>query len=289
MRSVAVSPPSGAKTLPWNWGAASRWLRILVLAAPLAVLFAGTFRTLWSVWSENPNYSHGVLVVPISLILLWTRRKSLRGISSIPSRLGLPLLALGVVTHLMGLRGDVTILEGYGFLMVLAGLVLHLGGWTWLRVLGFPLAFLVFMLPWPPFLMNQVSFGLKTLASQVSGAVLDQLGIPVVRQGAVLYLAPGPLAVENPCSGLRSLLALLALGTLMARMGSVPLWKRAALLAAAWPVAFAANVGRIVALGLVATFHSLELAVGTAHDISGYALFALALLMLEVFRRVLRW
>jgi exosortase len=137
--------------------------------------------------------------------------------------------------------------------------------------------------------MNQVSFSLKSLASQASGMVLDGIGVPVVRQGAILYLTPGPLAVENPCSGLRSLLALLALGTLMASLGKVPLWKRAALFAAAWPVAFAANVLRIVALGLVATFHSLELAVGTAHDISGYALFVLALAMLEIFRRILRW
>jgi exosortase len=203
--------------------------------------------------------------------------------------LGLPLVALGLAVHVLGIRGDVTMLQGYGFLAILAGLVLHLAGWAWLRALAFPLAFLVFMLPWPPFLMNQISFELKSLASHTSGIVLDGLGIPVVRQGAILYLTTGPLAVENPCSGLRSLLALLALGTLMARMGTVPVWKRVALFAAAWPVALAANVARIVGLGLVATFVSLEVAVGTAHDVSGYLLFVVALGLLEIFRRLLRW
>ncbi|MBU1699970.1 MAG: exosortase/archaeosortase family protein [Candidatus Eisenbacteria bacterium] len=167
--------------------------------------------------------------------------------------------------------------------------MLHFAGWRWLRRLAFPMAFLIFMLPGPPFLMNQISFELKSFASKVSGGVLGHLGIPVWRQGAILYLPAGPLAIENPCSGLRSLLALLALGALMARAGSVPPWKRMLLLLAAWPVAILANIIRVVSLGLVATFHSLEFAVGTAHDISGYLLFALALGILEGLRRILRW
>jgi exosortase len=231
----------------------------------------------------------GLLIPPIVAVLVWGRRTALAALASRPSPWGSALVAGGVLVHLLGIRGDVTLLQGYGLLGVVTGLALHLGGWPALRVLAFPLAFLAFMLPGPPLLMNQVSFGLKSFASRTSGNLLDLAGIPVIRQGAILFLPAGPLAVENPCSGLRSLLALLALGALMARTGRVPAWKRAVLFAAAWPVAIAANVARVVTLGLVATFHSLDLAVGKAHDVSGYALFVLALGLLEAVRRILRW
>jgi exosortase len=260
-----------------------------LLLLPLPILFRPTLGALWHIWWQNPNYSHGFLIPVVSAVMLWQRRVRLRALRAQPSVWGLALVGLGLALHLAGLRAEVTLAQGYGLLLVLAGIVLHLGGWPWLRVLAFPLAFLVFMLPGPPLLMNQVSFALKAVASRASGLLLEALGIPVAREGAILYLPAGPLAVENPCSGLRSLLALLALGALMARSGSVPLWKRLALFAAAWPVAVLANVVRITALGLVATTASLELAVGKAHDVSGYVLFLIALGMLELVRRALRW
>ncbi|MBD3336050.1 MAG: exosortase [Candidatus Eisenbacteria bacterium] len=287
MNAPASRAPAAAAP-PATPGRAAPW-KVLVVCLPLPFLFAETVATLWSVWLSNPNYSHGLLVPPIAAVLVWARRKELRRLVSRPSAWGAPLVAAGVGLHVFGIRGEVTFLQGYGALTVLAGLILHFGGWTWLRRLAFPLAFLAFMLPAPPLLMNQISFELKLLASRLSGAVLDGIGIPVWRNGAVLYLPAGPLAVENPCSGLRSLLALVALGALMARMGDAAPWKRVALFAAAWPAAIAANMFRVVSLGLVATFHSLEFAVGRAHDVLGFVIFGVALILLEGVRRVLRW
>lgn len=266
----------------WVMGAA-----ILALAL-LAVAFGATFRTLWRTWLNNENYSHGILILPVSLFMVWTARRDLAKLPARSTWLGLPFLIAGVGLHLVGTRGDVTIFQGWGFVAIVAGLV-----WTWLGTriawrLSFPILFLLFMVPALPIFMNQVSFRLKEVAANGSVHLAQILGAPVVQRGMDLYFPSGTLTVENACSGMNSLIALMALGALFAYFGAGPYWRRGLLFLASIPIAIAANVARITSLCVAASVTDTDSASGLFHDIGGFVLFGVALLLLFAAKRLLR-
>lgn len=263
--------------------------RVVLLAAPLLLLlvwvYANVVRGLWTVWTTNDNYSHGPIVPLVSLVLVFARRRRLAALPIRGSWLGVPLVALGCALQVVGLRSDVFTLQGWSLLVVLFGLSLALLGRAWTRALAFPLGFLVFMLTFPPVVVNQLSFALKEVTVRFAQRVAEALGASMLRDGMTLYLAGGELHVENPCSGLRSLIALLATGALFAHLQRGGRLRRVVLFLAAVPVAMLANGIRITALILVGHYVGVREAGGLVHDVSGYLLYAIALGALFLVRR----
>jgi len=259
---------------------------VLVLLA--AFIYRGTFATLWRVWMDNPSYSHGALIPPVVGVLVWLQRKALARVEISPSRLGIPLVAFALLVQLAGIRGDVLILQGDSFILLLAGLVLHFMGWPALRLLAFPILYLVFMVPFLPIFESQVSFRLKQLAASGAVVVSNALGMLVERDGMSLYLPTGVLRIENACSGMQSLISLLALGALFAHLANGSFVKRALLFLAAVPIALAVNVLRISGLCVVGSATTIETASGFFHDASGFVLFGLGFGLLLLTRRMLR-
>src|SRR5690554_2276882 len=181
-------PSDGGELLASNrmrQAGSSGSLAALAVAAVLllAVGFSGTFQSLWRAWRENPNYSHGILILPISLFLVWRMRKEIAATPTAPSWWGVAVIALGVLIQIVGLRGDVTIFQGWAFLVVLVGLIWAWFGWKMLVRVRFPIAFLLFMVPILPFLMNEVSFRLKVWAADGAVKLASALGAPVVQRG----------------------------------------------------------------------------------------------------------
>jgi exosortase len=144
-------------------------------------------------------------------------------------------------------------------------------------VLAFPIAYLVFMLTFPPFLMSHLSFALKEVTVQVSARLAETLGVTLQRSGMALWLEGGVIQIENPCSGLRSLLAMLATGVLFARLLPGGWGRRGLLVALAVPMAMAGNTLRITMLILMAHYVGHERALGIFHDVSGYLTYGLSL------------
>lgn len=261
---------------------------LLFASAPvllLAWIYTGVARGLWTIWTTNDNYSHGPVVPLVSLGLVFARRHRLAALPVRGSWLGVPVLALGCALQIVGLRSDVFTLQGWSIVVVLFGLSLALLGRAWTRALAFPLGFLVFMLTFPPVVVNQLSFALKEVTIRFAQRVAESLGASMLRDGMTLYLAGGELRVENPCSGLRSLVALLATGALFAGLQRGGRWRRVALFLAAVPVAMLANGIRITALILVGHYVGVREAGGLVHDVSGYVLYAIALGALFLVRR----
>jgi exosortase len=260
----------------------------LLTALLIAGVFAGTFRSLWGTWEHNPNYSHGFLILPVSLGLLWLKRKELSAVPRSPSWWGLALLGASLVMLVASARMDTTIFQGYAFIGALAGLALYAGGWMFTRKILFPIGYLVFMLPFPPWFVHKLSFGLKLLAARGSCSISRAAGIPLMEDGLSIYFASGAMRIENACSGMQSLIALMALGALFAYFarGSWP--KRLLLFLLAIPIALLANVIRITSLCFVANFSNVEKATGLFHDVSGYALFGIAFVVLLAAKRLLR-
>jgi exosortase len=184
---------------------------------------------------------------------------------------------LACLLQVVGTRGDVLTVQGWSLVVMLYGLALTLLGGAIARRLAFPIAFLVFMLTFPPLVMNQLSFALKEVTVRVAAHAAEALGVTLQRRGMTLLLSGGALQIENPCSGLRSLLAMLATGTLLAGLLPRGGWRRALLVALAVPMAMAGNSLRITMLVLVAHYAGLRQAIGPFHDVSGYVTYALSL------------
>ncbi|MFN8546826.1 MAG: exosortase [Candidatus Eisenbacteria bacterium] len=254
----------------------------------LAIAFHRTAAALWRTWWNNDNYSHGVLIPPITLFLVWRLKDELRALPIAPSWLGLGLLGAGALLQVIGIRGDVTIFQGWALIAILAGLAWTWCGWRWLRLLAFPIAFLIFMVPTVPWFLNQVSFRLKVVAANGAVHLAQAMGVSVLQRGMDLYFSSGTLTVENACSGLNSLVALMALGALFAYFSQGAAWRRWALFLSAMPIAVIGNILRLTSLCVMAVFTSAHTASGHFHDVGGFVLFGIALLLLGLTKRALR-
>lgn len=266
MSAPAAAPARGAA-----------WLQGGVLLALAAVAWHRSVAMLWSTWSTNDNYSHGPLVPATSLALVWLQRESLAAVPVRPDGRGLWLVALGCAMQVVGTRADVFAMQGWALLPLLFGLSLTFLGGALTRRLAFPIGYLGFMLTFPPVVMNTLSFALKEVSVQGAVAGAHALGVALERDGMSLHLRTGILQVENPCSGLRSLLALLATGTLFAYFQPGGGWRRLAILLAVPPIAILGNAARLLCVVVAADQRGVVWASGAFHDATGYVVYAVAL------------
>jgi exosortase A len=254
----------------------------------VAVVYGQTLVTLWRTWGSNPNYSHGYLIPPVALFLLWRERKRFLDERGSGAPAGLVLVVVALLGHIVSIRAGVFMTQGYSLVLLLFGLSLFFYGGMATRAVWFPLAYLVFMLPMPPYLMNVIAFRLKILAARWGSGIAVKLGIPLARSGMTIHIPAGSLRIADPCSGLRSLIALVALGALFAYLTEGKTWKRIVLFASAVPLAVLANVIRISVLCVVANVWGIDAALGFFHDFSGLLLFMIAFVGLVVVRKLLR-
>jgi exosortase len=266
--SVERRPPSGIDL--------SVSVPVLVLATLLGGLYWWIARDMVVNWWEDPNYSHGFLVPVFSGYLVWLKRDELRSIRPQPNWGGLLVLLTGIAVLILGVVGAENFLMRSSAIVVLAGLLLFHLGTKALQSIAFALAFLIFMVPLPQIIFNAVAFPLQTLAAESATTVLDFLGIPVLRDGNVIHLSRISLGVSEACSGIRSLISLLALAVAWAYLSLPGLAAGAALVIAAVPITIVANTSRIVITGLIAHWFGIQYAEGFFHSFSGWVVFLVA-------------
>lgn len=246
------------------------------LLVPLAVLYGPILRELAWDWWEDPNYSHGFLVPLFSGFVVWQRRKRLARLAPRGSWLGLPVLLGGIAMLVLGEVGAENFLRRASLIVILAGLaMLHLGP-AIARVLAFPLGFLLFMVPLPAILFYALTLRLQALAAANATWALDLLGVPVLLDGNVIHLSQLSLGVTEACSGIRSLISLLALAVVWAHVALPGVGAMAVLVASAVPITVVANGGRVVATGLIGESFGVQYAEGFFHAFSGWAIFLAA-------------
>lgn len=259
-----------------------------VLLASLAAvwLFAGVATGLVSDWAHDDNYSHGFLIVPMAAYFAWERRHRLAGTTR-PSWLGLGAVVCSLAMLVAGILGAELFLTRLAMVGVLAGSVLFLWGWRHLRVLAFPLTFLLLMIPIPAIIFNQLAFPLQLFASQFGTAVMEAFSVPVLREGNVIVLANTKLEVAEACSGIRSLISLLTLGIVYGYFADSRGWVRVAIATSSIPIAIVANGLRVAGTGLLAHYYGPEVADGFFHTFSGWLVFGVAFVMLLAVTRTL--
>lgn len=260
-----------------------------ILAVVIAVVYGGVLFRLAGDWLHDPNYSHGFLVPLFSAFLIWRNRRTLRRLPARPSWWGLPGVMLATGIFVVGKLGAELFLTRSSLVFLLAALVLYFLGWRWLRAVLFPLAFLFLMIPIPAILFDQISLPLQFLASRLASSLLTLSGVPVLREGNIIQLPTMTLEVAEACSGIRSLISLLALAIIYGYFLEPSLWRRVALVVAAIPIAVIANALRIMGTGLLVEYWSPEAGTGFFHAFSGWLIFVLALGLLFAFHKTLRF
>ena len=251
-----------------------------IVTAAVLLVYARVLSSLVEAWMTDGNYSHGFLIVPLAVYFAWERRDALADTPSRPSWFGLVVLLGGLAMLLAGLMGAELFVTRLSFVGTLAGIVVFLFGWRTLRVLAFPFAFLLLMIPLPAILFNQVAFPLQLLASRAGELAISTAGIPVLREGNVLVLATTSLEVAEACSGIRSLVSLITLGVVYGYFIDRRAWVRTVIVASAVPVAILSNGARVAGTGIAAHWWGPSVAQGFLHEFSGWVVFLVAFLMI---------
>ena len=262
---------------------ARRVLQSLPLAGLLAAFLLVYGRVLvnlgWS-WAGDANYSHGFLVLPVAAYLVWTRRDRLASLELRPAIAGLAIIVASLLVLLIGTAGVEFFLMRTSAIGVVAGMVVFLAGWRWLRELLFPLAFTLLMIPIPPVVFYQIAFPLQLLSTRFGVAILQIARIPVLREGNVIALAHTTLEVTEACSGIRSLLSLFTLAVLYAYFSTPNRVARILIALSSIPIAIVANGLRIAGTGLAAQYIGPAAATGFFHEFSGWTVFVTSFVML---------
>jgi exosortase len=255
-------------------------VQALVLSGLLAALYYGILWRLGLDWYNDPDYSHGFLIPVLSGYFVWERWEKLRALSVAPSVWGIGVLGFGMLMLVVGSVGAELYMQRASFIVAIAGLVLLVLGREFLRVLLFPIAVLFFMIPLPAIVVNAIAFPLQLFAAETATLCLYNLGIPVLREGNVIVLAGTTLEVAEACSGIRSLQALLALGTVYGYFTMPVMWKRWVMVFLSIPIAIAANAIRVSGTGVLAHYWGIEAAEGFYHTFQGWLIFVVAFVML---------
>src|SRR4051812_46218950 len=172
----------------------------LALAAGVILLYLNVLTSLARQWASDDNYSHGFFVLPLAMFFAWERRVALQNAARRPGVGGLILVAGSLLVLLAGRLGAELFLTRVSLVGVLAGIVWFVWGREHLRILVFPIAFLLLMIPLPAILFNKIAFPLQLLASRAGESVIAAAGIPVLREGNVLQLPTRDLEVAEACS-----------------------------------------------------------------------------------------
>ena len=254
----------------------------------LVFLYAPVLRALAAQWSTDPDYSYGFFVPIFSAYILWLQRGRLVGTEVKPNNFGLLVMIGAICLLFLGSLGAELFTSRFSLLVLLSGMILFLAGWKVLRVASFPLGFLIFMIPIPAIIYNQITFPMQLLASRLASSWLELVQVPVLRNGNILVLSNYSLEVVEACSGIRSLMTLVSLAVAYGYLAEPRLWARCALALLMVPSAIVTNAIRVVIIGILAHRFGPATAEGFLHEFSGWLLFLFALVSLLLFHSILR-
>jgi exosortase len=268
-----------SQTRPW---VAEYWPVLLLASVTLALYAPVLGRLMWQ-WYYDPNYSHGFFVPLLFGYLIWDKREKIRALKIVPSAWGAVLVFGSLAVLYLGSLGSELFLQRISLVGVITGFIVYFAGWRRLRAIAFPVAFLLFMIPLPAVIYNQIVFPLQLFASRFATSGLETLNLfPVLREGNRLILDGYTLEVVDACSGIRSLTSLVALAMGYSYLTERRLGIRVFLVLAMVPVAIVSNGIRVVITALLVNYFGFRAAEGFMHSFSGWVIFLVSVMLLLV-------
>jgi len=259
-----------------------------LLLGALTLLSIPVLRDLIADWIRDDNYSHGFFIIPISIYLLYRRRRDLV-FPAAPARSGMVVFIIGCLGLVLGVAASEFFTTRLSLVIIITGLALYYFGTANFRKVWFSFFFLLFMIPIPAVIYNAATFPMQLLATKVTAGLLQIIGVPCVRHGNVIQLPDYALEVLEACSGLRSLVTLMALGALYGFLTLPGKLRPILLFAATIPIAIVTNIFRIFVTAIAAYAISTGFAEDFLHEISGLLVFVTALLLILILGGILRW
>jgi len=265
---------ASAMNIRYSWPLA---LVLLTLTAAAAVI------SLWPavlsitrVWLNSDTYQHGMVILPLAVFLAWTRRAELARVAPCPSFWGLVWLAGAAMAWLLAYSVDVELVQHFALVAMFPGLVITLLGTKVAWMLIFPLGYLFFAVPFGDFVVPW----LQDFTAWFAVLLLRLSGLPVFQDGYYISIPDGDFLVTDVCSGVRYLIASLALGLLFAYVTYRSVWRRLALVALAIILPIVANGLRAYGIIMIAHWTDMRHAVGVDHLIYGWLFFGLVMVLM---------
>jgi exosortase len=276
--TVEPQTPSRSNDLKWFLG----------LALVLFITYIPVLTELVQRWYNDDNYSHGFLVPLVSAYLLWRKKDELSQLRRSVNWWGAVAIFAGMALFLVGNAGSEYFTVRVSMVVTLFGLVWLNFGNQIVRRTWFEMFLLLFMIPIPAVVYFSATFPMQLFASKVTVFLLDGLGMPVFRQGNIIHLPDQSLEVAEACSGLRSLISLLAMGAIYGYVTQPRFWAQALLFFSTIPIAVATNVVRVFVTTILTYAFGIDTTQEPTHSIMGASVFIVAFIMLFIFGAILR-
>ncbi len=246
----------------------------------LIVLYAKIVPDMVMDWYNDENYSHGFLVPLIAGYFVHARWSELKCAPVTPWKMGLLIVLFALFQLSIGWLGTEYFTMRSSLVVLLAGMLLSLFGTAVFRIVSLPLAYLSFMVPIPYIIYDALAFPLKMFVTKVSVMTLKAVGVVVLRDGNIIMFPATTLEVADACSGIRSLISLIALAVAYAFVIRIASWKRLVLVCSAIPIAVFTNSMRVIVTGFLAQYWGEKAASGFFHEFAGLAVFGMAMALL---------
>jgi len=278
-----VNPQSQIACTSWRELGLHNYIKMLIIGGLFCFLFRREIESIVRMWVKDPNWSHGFLIPLLSLYFINQRKTEILSEQIRPSYLGLLLLVCGILFYPLNVvHFQYGVLRPLDMIATLGAVILFLGGWRLVRHLWLPVGFLVFAVPLPERYYVRLTMPMRHLAAEVAAALLGLVGgLEATAQGVVIDVVfkgqrLEPLNVAEACSGMRLLMAFLALGVAMAYLHYRPIWQRLILLVSTIPIAVFCNIVRVTATGSIYVLIHPKYTQGVYHTFLGLAMLPLA-------------
>lgn len=251
------------------------WLLVIALYTPI---FFQLYQSRW----ETIDYTHAYFVLPVSLWLAWRKRADLKthctlARSSFWDILFLGLIVTGLLMFIFGWRLDFLVLPSLSLIPVILGLTGYLYGANFAKVLIFPIAYLLFLVPPPLGVLDALTMPMRYGISSAAEVILRMLDYPIQRTGLLMTMAGKEIFMGAPCSGFRSLITMFALSSAYLHIAKGGAAKKGILLASVIPLTMVGNLIRVMTLCLITHYAGEKAAQGFLHELSGSVIFLLSI------------
>ena len=256
--------------------------QFIMLGLLLGGLYHSIFAEMVMDWYNDPDYSHGFLVPLISGYFVYQRREDLKKTLVSPYTPGLLVIIMGVLLLIIGYKGTELFTMRLSFIIIVAGIILYFWGKEAFKILLLPICYLVLMIPLPEIIYNAIAFPLKLFVAKYSVLFLQVINITVYREGNIIMFPNIVLEVADACSGIRSLMSLVALSVAISFFVKASNLKKTVIVLSAVPIAVFTNSLRVIITGILAKYWGVAAAEGFFHEVAGMLVFGLAMLMLFI-------
>jgi len=281
-RILGTSVPSGRHQ--WRDLGMHNYIKILIISGLFCFLFRNEIERIVNRWLADSSWSHGFLIPLFSLYFVNQKREEILNLQTRPNYLGLVFLIFGILFYPFNIvHLQYGYLSSIDMIATLGAIVLFLGGWRLIKHTWLPIAFLIFAVPLPERYYKELTIPMRQWAATIASGLLNLVPqLEATANGIVIdvfykgkSLEPG-LDVAEACSGMRLLMAFLALGVAMAYLHYRPLWQRIILLVSTVPIAIFCNIVRVTVTGFIYVLIHPKYAQGIYHDMLGIAMLPLA-------------